>query len=64
MPKFVSIDFQLSQKLFVIYFAEKQKNVEAALFAIKLFCCACLYCVENILFCENVFLFLIFPCRF
>jgi hypothetical protein len=64
MPTFVSIDFQLSQKLFVIYFAGKQKNVEAAMFAIKVFCCACFYCIKKILFCENVFSFLIFLCRF
>ncbi len=58
MPTFVSIDFQLSQKLFVIYFAEKQKNVEAAMFIIKVFCCAYFYCVKKILFCENVFCYL------
>ena len=55
MPTFVSIDFQLSQKLYLIYFAEKQKNVEAAMFAIKVLCCARFYWLKRFYSAKNFF---------
>jgi hypothetical protein len=39
MPTFIFINFQLSHELFLICFAEKQNNVEAAVFIENILCC-------------------------
>ena len=59
IPTFVFYDFQLSQELILICFAEKQDNNEAAMFTKMILHCECFWYAKKIFFCENILFLLL-----